>query len=234
MVLSLMVVVGLLLLGVDRRRRHRCRVQAVGRGRELGRGRLAGIVRLRAGRQLHVRHRHDAAQVRQLGQERADLVVPTLDDDAHRHLAVVRIGARRIGPEHHEGDAGLLARQRDLAQQRRQILVGRQQLRGQDPLLVELTVLGLEAGQVRDRRLGAREVGGLLLVRGLELVHALLLVREPERQHVGEEEHVEHGDGADRAQHQLLKRRILQVHIGHGVLAIGPARPASRGNGGGT
>ena len=60
----------------------------------------------------------------------------------------------------------LLAGERDLAQQRAQLPVRRQQLGRQLPAVVQLLVLGLEARQVRDRRAGPGQFGGFALEVG--------------------------------------------------------------------
>src|SRR5262245_19169262 len=162
----LVAITGFSLLGIlglgGRSSGPRRSVQAVGRGRERSQRGLRIVVGRRRG-QLHVGDRHDASHVRQLRQERADLVVAALHDDVDRHLGVVRLRAVRAGLEHHELDAGLLPGQCDLAQQARALPIRGQQLGGHRPALVELLVFRFEARQIGDRGARARQLGGLLL-----------------------------------------------------------------------
>src|SRR5580765_5073881 len=203
-----------------RRRRRRRGVQAVRRGGEVD---LGGDERIVAavGLQLHVRNRDDAPQVRELGEERPDLVVAAVHRDLQRHLGVVLLVLRAGRPEGHEVHAGLLGRERDLAQQRRHLAVGRQQLGRERPALVERLVLGLEARQVRDRGARAREFGGLLLVVHLERVDLLALVGEADRNVVREEEQHERDGRQGPAQQDLLGDRALEIQAGHGGLLVG-------------
>src|SRR5262252_2785262 len=185
------------------RPRRRCRVEAVRRCRELGHGRAGAVVLVVRG-QLQVRDGHDAAHVRQLREERAHRVVVTRHRNRDRHLGVEIGRLHGAGAEHRERDAGLLAGERDLAQQRRQLALRGQQLGRHLPALVELFVLGLEARQVRDRGARARELGGLLLVLGLELGDVLAALGERERQEMREEVDAQRAPGEEDGQQELL------------------------------
>src|SRR5215472_13841747 len=149
--------------GARGRVRRRSGVQAVRRGRELRHGGARAVVLVVRG-QLEAGNGHDAAHVRQLREERAHRVVVSGHRHRDRHLGVEVGRLHRAGAEHRERDAGLLAGERDLAQQRGQLALRGQQLGRHLPTLVELLVLGLEARQVGHRRARARQLGGLLLV----------------------------------------------------------------------
>src|SRR5258705_4321969 len=94
-ILVLIARASLLLLGGARGSGNRSRVQAVCRRLE-GRRRGAVVVGLRVGHHAQIVDRDDPAHVRQLGQERADLVIAAAHRDLDRQLGVVGLGPRRI------------------------------------------------------------------------------------------------------------------------------------------
>src|SRR6266850_6739012 len=87
--------------------------------------------------QLQLRDVHQTGEIRDLAQECSGMVEAPCDGDLDRILGEVRRGLRLAGLEQQEVDARLLPRDCDLAQETRDLFLGRQELLRYLPALIQ-------------------------------------------------------------------------------------------------